>query len=57
MSSFIEFIFKPFVRRHKPVVPPQEVESFPKFENDNRELIRELTELEPIVEIPEKSDE
>ncbi|TSC83411.1 MAG: hypothetical protein G01um101417_618 [Parcubacteria group bacterium Gr01-1014_17] len=56
LSSFIEFIFKPFVRRHRSA-PVQEVETFPQFENDNRELIKELGKEGPIVEIPEESEE
>ena len=54
-SKFLEFIFKQFVRRHRRT--PQEIEIFPQFENDNREIIKELSERELVVEIPEESEE
>lgn len=56
LSSFIEFIFKPFVRKHRQTPTDQEI-----FENDARETVREIEERERVVdvvvEIPEESAE
>mgnify|MGYP001559801740 CR=1 FL=1 len=40
--------FRQFARRNR------ETESFPQFENNARETVRELSEREPVVEIPEE---
>ncbi len=52
LLNIIEFFDRLFRRR-----APQEVETFPQFENDNRELIKKLSEREPVVEVPEESEE
>lgn len=56
-SKFIEFIFKPFIRRHRSTPPQQEAETSPQFENDPKETVRELEERTPIMEVPDKSEE
>lgn len=57
LNTFIEFIFKPFVRRHRPSTPLQEVETFPQFENDNHELVKELADREiPVAEIADEPE-
>ncbi|KKU58680.1 MAG: hypothetical protein UX81_C0018G0022 [Parcubacteria group bacterium GW2011_GWA2_47_12] len=53
LNSLIEFIFKPFVRRYRSTPPPQAPETFPVFENDARETVREIAERESV---PQETD-
>lgn len=59
LSSFIEFIFKPFIRRHRPSTPEAEAPT-EIFEEDSREVVRDLTEnapAEPAAEPPRSESE
>lgn len=46
LSSFIEFIFKPYVRQPRPSAPQAETPT-EIFENDARETVREIEERKP----------
>ena len=54
LSAFIEFIFKPFIRRHRSTATPIEAEIIPVFENDARETVRELVEGEATTSEPDE---